>query len=134
MAESLACGTPVIALRQGAAPEIVDDGRTGFLCADLDEMVEAVFKVDTLDRRDCRAAAEERFSVRRMAADHEALYQRLLTPRRPARPSPSAVSAPAAGSAQWAAAAPGRLATSPVVTTLNPSRKRGTRSAPARGR
>jgi glycosyltransferase involved in cell wall biosynthesis len=78
MAESLACATPVITLRHGAAPEIVDDGVTGFLCDDLDEMVAAVGQLGDIDRAACRAAAVERLSLERMAADHVALYERLV--------------------------------------------------------
>jgi glycosyltransferase involved in cell wall biosynthesis len=78
MAEALASATPVITLPYGAAPEIVDDGTTGFLCDDLDDMVAAVGRLDRIDREACRQAAAERFSVERMAADHEALYERLV--------------------------------------------------------
>jgi glycosyltransferase involved in cell wall biosynthesis len=78
MAESLACGTPVLAFPYGAAPEIVEHGRTGFLCADEDEMVAALSLVPTLERAQCRAAAEQRFSRQRMAADHERLYRALV--------------------------------------------------------
>ena len=77
MAESLACATPVLAFRRGAAPEIVDDGTTGFLCDDLDDMVAAVERLGELDRAACRAAAAERFSRERMATDHQTLYARL---------------------------------------------------------
>lgn len=78
MAESLSTGTPVLAFPNGAAPEIVDDGVTGFLCNDEQEMVAAVEKVGTIDRAACRAAAAERFSLERMARDHEHLYRRIL--------------------------------------------------------
>lgn len=78
MAESLACGTPVIAYPCGAAPEIVEHGRTGFLCRDEDEMLAAVLRVDELDRAACRASAQERFSLQRMARDHDHLYARVL--------------------------------------------------------
>lgn len=78
MAEALACGTPVLAFPNGAAPEIVDDGKTGFLCADESEMVAAVARVVSIDRRACRAAAEQRFSMDRMAADYARLYDRIL--------------------------------------------------------
>ena len=77
MAESLACGTPVIAFPSGAAPEIVDDGTTGFLCADVDSAVEAVSRIETLDRAACRTAAEERFAASRMVSDYAALYATL---------------------------------------------------------
>lgn len=78
MAEALACGTPVLAFPNGAAPEIVDDGKTGFLCSDESDMVDALTRVGSLFRRDCRAAAEQRFDLMRMAADHESLYLSLL--------------------------------------------------------
>jgi len=78
MAESLASGTPVVALSNGAAPEIVDHGSTGFLCQDEDAMVEALGRLGELNRADCRTAAEQRFSRARMASDHVALYRRLL--------------------------------------------------------
>jgi glycosyltransferase involved in cell wall biosynthesis len=79
MAEALACGTPVLAFPNGAAPEIVEHGRTGYLCADEDAMLTALRGVPALDRDRCRAAAEHRFSVQRMARDHERLYRRLTT-------------------------------------------------------
>lgn len=78
MAEALACGTPVIAHPRGAAPEIVEHGRTGFLCADEDAMVAAVDRVADLDRLDCRAAAEQRFDRHRMAADYVRVYEQAL--------------------------------------------------------
>jgi glycosyltransferase involved in cell wall biosynthesis len=77
MLESMACGTPVLAFPEGAAPEVVDDGKTGFLCEDEPAMVEAVGRLDQLSRRDCRAAVEGYFSTERMVADHVGLYQEL---------------------------------------------------------
>ena len=62
-AEALACGTPVISSPRGALPEIVDEGRTGFLVNNEQEGVEAVSRLDALSRAACRHAAEERFSV-----------------------------------------------------------------------
>jgi glycosyltransferase involved in cell wall biosynthesis len=76
--ESLAAGTPVVATPLGAIPELVDDGVTGFLRTSLDDLAAAVDEAGTLDRAACRRAAETRFSHRRMAADHVALYERLL--------------------------------------------------------
>jgi glycosyltransferase involved in cell wall biosynthesis len=84
MTEALACGTPVITCPIGAAPEIVDDGVTGFLCADHDALVEAVGRIGELDRDACRAAVITRFSTSRMVAEHLALYRDMLYPgRRP---------------------------------------------------
>jgi glycosyltransferase involved in cell wall biosynthesis len=79
MIESMACGTPVIACPNGAAPEIVDPGSTGFLCSDSAELVAAIHRIDQLSRDDCRAAVVERFSTDRMVADHLALYQEMVT-------------------------------------------------------
>jgi glycosyltransferase involved in cell wall biosynthesis len=80
MIEALACGTPVLAFPEGAAPEIVEDGRSGFLCGDVEALAEAVRRVaaGALDRRACRQRATDHFSTDRMVADHLALYQRVL--------------------------------------------------------
>ena len=78
MIEALACGTPVLAYREGSAPELVDDGVTGSLCGTLDELVACIGRVDELDRSACRHAAEVRFSTERMVADHLMLFERLL--------------------------------------------------------
>jgi len=78
MAEALASGTPVLAFPQGAAPEIVQHGTTGFLCDDETAMVAAVGDVARIRRPDCRAAAVRHFSLERMARDHERLYRRVL--------------------------------------------------------
>lgn len=78
MIESLACGTPVLAFREGSAPELVDDGVTGFLCDDVDDLAARMAVAATLDRSKCRAAAEERFSTERMVANHLGLFQRVV--------------------------------------------------------
>lgn len=84
MAESLAAGTPVVVSRRGAAPEIVTDRLTGFLCSTEQQAVCSIGALDQISRNQCRADAESRFSIDRMAADHEWLYQRVLaTPRLP---------------------------------------------------
>src|SRR5206468_6246356 len=79
MVEALACGTPVLAFPEGAAPEIVDDGRTGFLCHDVTEMAEAIGQVDTIDRATCRAAVEGYFSSGRMVREHLELFEDVLS-------------------------------------------------------
>jgi glycosyltransferase involved in cell wall biosynthesis len=78
MPEALACGTPVLALRQGSVPEVLEDGVTGFVCDSEDELAAAVGRLDALDRASCRAEAERRFSPASMAARHERLYRRLI--------------------------------------------------------
>jgi glycosyltransferase involved in cell wall biosynthesis len=78
MIEALACGTPVLAFPRGAAPEIVDDGRTGFLCDDERMMAARVAEIDRLDRRACRTSAQTRFSAARMVAEHLELYEQVM--------------------------------------------------------
>jgi glycosyltransferase involved in cell wall biosynthesis len=78
MAEALACATPVIASPRGAAQEIVEHGRTGYLHQEIDDLVAAVGRVHEIDRADCRASAERRFSMERMVEDHVRLYRRLI--------------------------------------------------------
>jgi glycosyltransferase involved in cell wall biosynthesis len=75
--ESSAAGTPVIAFPNGALPEIVEHGRNGFLVQSLDEMIEAIRSLDTLDHRECREVVRERFTVARMADDYETTFHRL---------------------------------------------------------
>ncbi|MGB5759869.1 MAG: glycosyltransferase family 4 protein [Acidimicrobiales bacterium] len=78
MIEAMACGTPVVGTPGGAAPEIVDQGTTGFLGRSVEELVRGVEEVDSLDRGACRARVEEHFSMERMARDHEALFRSVL--------------------------------------------------------
>jgi glycosyltransferase involved in cell wall biosynthesis len=75
MIEAMACGTPVIAFRGGSVVEIVDDGVTGFVVDSVEEAIEALKRVDSIDRQRCRAEFERRFSAERMAADHLQLYE-----------------------------------------------------------
>jgi glycosyltransferase involved in cell wall biosynthesis len=101
--EALAAGTPVLAFARGALTEIVDDGRTGYLCGNAGELAEAIGRIDALDRDACREAAETRFSARRMAEEHLAFYADVtasrLTARAPAHPwpAPARRRAPGAG-------------------------------------
>ena len=75
MVESMACGTPVVAWRNGSVPEIVEDGVTGFVRDDLDSFVEAVGKVDQIQPRECRRKVEERFSKEAMVDGYEQVYR-----------------------------------------------------------
>ena len=76
--EAMACGTPVIAIRRGSMPELIEDGVTGFLVDDVDQAIAAVGRLDEIDRAACRAAVARRFSVERMADAYIALYRRIL--------------------------------------------------------
>jgi glycosyltransferase involved in cell wall biosynthesis len=75
--EALACGTPVVAFPNGALPDVVEHGRTGFLVNDVAEMADAMIAARTLDPEECRAAARKRFSLDRMVAAYLDIYRTL---------------------------------------------------------
>ena len=77
MIEALACGTPVIAWRNGSVPEIIKQGVTGFVVDSVDEATACVGRISEIRRSECRRAFEERFDSRRMALDYLAVYRRL---------------------------------------------------------
>ena len=77
MIESLAAGTPVIALRRGSVPEVIEDGVTGFICDDVEEMVQAVERIGELDPDECRRHGQ-RFSSQAMCRGYEHVYDRLV--------------------------------------------------------
>src|SRR4029453_10342663 len=71
MTEAMACGTPVVAWRNGSVPEVVADGETGFIVSSVEEMAAAVDRVGELDPRVLRSRVEERFSAEAMVAGYE---------------------------------------------------------------
>jgi len=75
MAEALACGTPVVAFREGSVPEVIDHGRTGFIASDEDRLVQAIRQLASIDRERCRAEAVRRFSAGRMTEQYERVYE-----------------------------------------------------------
>jgi glycosyltransferase involved in cell wall biosynthesis len=78
MIESMACGTPVVATRWGAVPEVIDDGRTGVIVDHYREMAGVIERASELDPLDCRRYVEERFSSERMVRDYEDAYAKAL--------------------------------------------------------
>jgi glycosyltransferase involved in cell wall biosynthesis len=78
MIEAMACGVPVIAFSNGSVPEILENGKTGFVVASVDEAVAAVARLGELDRRRIRVEFENRFSVSRMARDYVKIYEGLV--------------------------------------------------------
>jgi glycosyltransferase involved in cell wall biosynthesis len=78
MAEAMACGTPVVAFRRGAASEIIVHGETGYLVDNVDEMVEATRRIDGIDPRRCRRHVQANFSPERMADGYLRLYQQII--------------------------------------------------------
>lgn len=79
MIEAMACGTPVIALRNGSVPEVVDDGITGFIVDDEAAAASAAGQIHLLDRTLIRTIFEQRFTARRMAEDYTRIYQDLTS-------------------------------------------------------
>ena len=77
--EAMACGTPVIAIRRGAFPELIEDGVTGFLCDSDEEILEAVGEVGKLNPEDCRRRVEKLFDSRRMVQDYLDLFDSILS-------------------------------------------------------
>jgi glycosyltransferase involved in cell wall biosynthesis len=80
MLESLACGTPVIALRKGAASEVINHGETGFLVDTEKEMIEAVDNISEIDPARCRKEAQEKFSSEKIAGKYLEIYRKILSP------------------------------------------------------
>jgi glycosyltransferase involved in cell wall biosynthesis len=78
LVEAMLCGTPVVAMRLGAVPEIINEGVTGFAVESLAQMSEAIAKCSSLDRRRIRREAEQRFSVARMAGEYLRVYQHVI--------------------------------------------------------
>ena len=78
MPEALACGTPVVAFRDGSVPEVIEHGVTGFIGHVEDDLVEAVERLSEIDRYRCHARAKQRFSPQAMADRYEQVYVRLL--------------------------------------------------------
>lgn len=76
--EAMACGAPVVAFGLGAIPELVRDGVTGYIVENTDQMVEAVKRIDKINRATCRKHALENFSAKRMADGYEEVYRRAI--------------------------------------------------------
>ncbi len=78
MVEAMACGTPVIAFSRGAAPELIVEGKTGYLVSDVEEMVKAVYRIDQIEPRYCREHVKQNFDAPRMVKDYLATYEKVL--------------------------------------------------------
>ena len=86
MPEAMACGTPVIAFNRGSVPEIVKNGKTGFVVSEFDKnrkinikgLVNAIKKIDQIDRRECRKHVEENFTIKKMVDGYEKVYEKIL--------------------------------------------------------
>lgn len=87
MIESMACGTPIIARKEGSVPEIMENGVTGFVVQDKKSALLAVKKISGLVRRRCRQVFEEKFTSRKMAEKYISLYQKLIAEKNGENPS-----------------------------------------------
>ncbi|MEH2177716.1 glycosyltransferase family 4 protein [Nostoc sp.] len=81
MIESMASGTPVIAMKLGSTEEIISQGKTGFICNNIQECISAIDRVIELDRSACRRYVENLFSVKHMTDGYEAVYQQIIAER-----------------------------------------------------
>jgi glycosyltransferase involved in cell wall biosynthesis len=79
--EAMACGTPVIAYKNGSVPEIIQHGRNGFIVKDQNQAVRAVREISTIDRSECRSIFEECFTSERMAKDYVNVYRKMINLR-----------------------------------------------------
>jgi glycosyltransferase involved in cell wall biosynthesis len=77
VAEAMAAGTPVLAYSRGSMPELVKDGESGYLISTEEEMIQAMHRIESLDRRRCRQWVQENFSVEQMVDGYERLYRRI---------------------------------------------------------
>jgi len=84
--ESMATGTPVIAFERGSMAELITDGKTGFIVKDVDAAIQAVGRIDSIDRRVCRAEVELRFTCQRMAHEYVGVYHKIIENRENYRP------------------------------------------------
>ena len=78
MIESMACGTSIIAFNKGSVPEIVKDGKTGFIVNSLEEMIRAVNQINAIDPAECRRHVQDNFSMINMAKNYLARYFLIL--------------------------------------------------------
>jgi glycosyltransferase involved in cell wall biosynthesis len=85
MIEAMACGTPVLAYRAGAVPEVVEHGVTGLIVDNIDQARVALVQAISMDRRKIRRRFEERFTARRMANDYVRIYRNFV--RHASRPT-----------------------------------------------
>jgi glycosyltransferase involved in cell wall biosynthesis len=85
MIEAMACGTPVVALRRGAVPEVIVDGVTGIVCDDPAELPAAITAARDLSTAECRAHVNKCFDAATMIRGYESVYREVLQPRLPAQ-------------------------------------------------
>lgn len=78
VAEAMLCGTPVVAFRRGSMPELIDHAKTGFLVSTIDDAVEAITRIESIDRKHCHKWAIENFSLQKMVKGYVDVYEQIL--------------------------------------------------------
>jgi glycosyltransferase involved in cell wall biosynthesis len=78
MAEAMAAGIPVVAMDLGSCREVIADKETGYLVNNVDEAVGVLDKINDIDRKKCRQRVEENFSIPRMVAEYEKVYEKIF--------------------------------------------------------
>lgn len=76
--ESMACGTPVVAFKLGSIPEVIEDGKSGYIVEDVSGIIEAVANIGNIDRTYCRKYALSKFGVKNMTDGYEEVYNKIL--------------------------------------------------------
>jgi len=76
--EAMACGTPVIGFKNGSLPELIEDGKTGFLVNSIEEACQKLKEIDNIKREDCRSFIAKKFTLKRMVNRYEKLYKKIL--------------------------------------------------------
>lgn len=90
MAEANSCGTPVVAFRRGAVPEVIEDGKSGYVIDNSAEMIMAIGKLNKIHRKDCAARARKHFSAEIMVNNYERVLQEIITNwKKPASKQPA---------------------------------------------
>ena len=77
--EAMICGTPVIAMKRGSVPELIIDNKTGFICKDIDEAVEKIDLINSINREDCYEHVKNNFSAEKMAESYIEAYKKVLS-------------------------------------------------------
>jgi len=77
--ESMACGTPVVAFNLGSIPEVIENGKSGYIVEDVSSMIEAVANILKIDREYCRKYVLNKFNVKNMVDGYEQIYNKILS-------------------------------------------------------
>lgn len=79
MVEAMACGTPVIAFNRGAVPEVVENGKTGFIVDNVWQMAKIIEDIPKISREECRKWVEKNFTVKKMTDGYEEIYKKIIS-------------------------------------------------------